>query len=144
MQYPSVQVPCAPHWMLAEQVPQVPWTQAMPPPHWLFAVQFVHLPLMQAYPVGAKGPVETLQSARVEHAPHTPLMHARPPLHPWNPISQPPSIWLNDSGLHTPDEQTSPEAQSPSTEQVHWSDVCVAAQVADGPHWLSAVQVVQV
>jgi hypothetical protein len=85
-----------------------------------------------------------LQSAKEEHAAQRRLMQVRPLLHPGkNPGKQPPSICVKESGAQIPDEHPSPEAQSLSSEQVHCSDVCVAVQVAAGPHWELAVQVVQ-
>jgi hypothetical protein len=69
-------------------------------------------------------------------------MQARPLLHPKGvPGPQPPSTNPRVPAAQTPDEQISPDAQSPSTEQVHCMPVCVAVQTADGPHWVLDVHV---
>lgn len=78
----------------------------------------------------------TWQSSNVEQAPHVPATQDCPVGQSIGKSHAPPD------GEQTPDAQDSPEAQSVSAEQVHCTPVCVAVQVADGPHWLFAVHVV--
>jgi hypothetical protein len=130
VQNPAVHCPVVPHWALVTHVPHVPATQASPPPHWLLAVHAEHLPLMHASPLAVPGPnPPVLQSANVVHAPQTPLMQA------W-PLGQP---GKHCGGEQTPPVHVSPAAQSVLTEQAHCDVVCVAMQVAVGPHWPFAV-----
>jgi hypothetical protein len=95
------------------------------------AVHAVHFPAMHANPLAMPGPIwPVLQSANVVHAPQVPLMHASPLGHPGRPHS---------GGEQTPPVHVSPAAQSVLCAHAHCDVVCVAVQVAVGPHWLFAV-----
>jgi hypothetical protein len=133
-QKPSMQFPLDPHWAFVTQVPHVPPTQASPPPHWLLDEHAAHAPSMHASPPDVPIPAGcSLQSANVEQGPHAPFLHTCPEGHPGKHPA------LGSTGVQTPEEHVSPEAQSPSTEQVHSIAVWVAAHCAVGPHWLSNV-----
>jgi hypothetical protein len=140
-QKPSVQFPVGPHCESTAQVPHVPETHASPPPHSLLAVHALQTPLTHASPPAVpSGPVDWLQSANVEQAPHAPFLHTSPFRQPAGGLQ--PAFGL--FGAQTPLGHVSPDAQSLSFEHVHCTEVWVAMHVAFGPHWLSEVHVWQV
>jgi hypothetical protein len=88
---------------------------------------------MHARPPSCWGPPNgfVLQSSKVEHGPHVPLMHACPFWHPNGPPCPQPTPPL---GVHIPVEHDSLGAQSVSVVHVHCMPMCVGPQTALGPH----------
>jgi hypothetical protein len=135
--------------VLFEQVPHVPWTQAIPPPHWLLVVQFAQRPLMHTSPVGPAPPLKgKLQSANVVHGLHMPLLQTRPSRQPKAFTGlvgpHPPSMKTDAPVVQTPDEQRWPDAHWLSSVHVHCIPVWVAAQLPLGPHCAADVHATHV